>query len=384
MVLIRVVVIAVFHPDVAWRGFAAHAAHQLPAQRQPESDFRDHVYPPGLQHRIRPSPSPNASNPASSPTGNVDTIEAATAIQPVAMPSPDRSAPAAFYPEDPAGRELLLRPPRALDLHGCPQHRGRTGRPASARSSTTRWPRSPARSASPLNARSSAAGQAVLARSTSKSSATTSTPSAARRKALYDVLAPKYGYAKVQPDPLNFNLAGPEIQFRPNPVRTGELGIDNQSLGLAVRSLVDGLVIGDYRLAGESIDLLLTQPSGLRPQHRPSDQHPVGGGRQRRPDPRVAHLRRSASSSETTAPQQINRIDTQRSITFSITPPPEMPLALAVQDIQDTVSAAREPPAKSIPPSSPAPRAAPTSFRKSVARCLAPGRVLTPTRCSAS
>ena len=82
-------------------------------------------------------------------------------------------------------------------------------------------------------------------------------------QSIYDILAPKYGYAKVQPDPLNFNLAGPEVQFRPDPIRTGDLGISTRDLGLAVRALVDGLQIGDYRLAGESIDLLITPPPRL-------------------------------------------------------------------------------------------------------------------------
>ena len=44
----------------------------------------------------------------------------------------------------------------------------------------------------------------------------------------------------------------------------------------------------------------------------------------------------------TTAPQQINRIDTQRSITFSITPPPEVPLQDAVDDIESTIASLTE------------------------------------------
>jgi HAE1 family hydrophobic/amphiphilic exporter-1 len=38
-----------------------------------------------------------------------------------------------------------------------------------------------------------------------------------------------------------------------------------------------------------------------------------------------------------TAPQQINRIDTQRSISFSVTPPPEVPLEQAVNDIEGMI-----------------------------------------------
>jgi len=155
--------------------------------------------------------------------------------------------------------------------------------------------------------------------------------------AIYNVLAPQYGYDKVQPDPLNFNLAGPEVQFRPDPIRTGDLGINTQELGLAMRALVDGLEIGDYRLSGESIDLLLTKHPdfALTTDRLPSTPLAVmdSDGQTR-----VLPISALGDFVPTTAPQQINRIDTQRSIKFSVTPPPDVPLAVAVQDIEDTIA----------------------------------------------
>lgn len=159
--------------------------------------------------------------------------------------------------------------------------------------------------------------------------------------AVYNVLAPKYGYDKVQPDPLNFNLSGPEVQFRPDPIRTGDLGISTQELGLAMRALVDGLEIGDYRLSGESIDLLLTKHPDFE---MTTDQLPTTPLAVLDSDGQTRVLPISALGEfvPTTAPQQINRIDTQRSITFSVTPPPDVPLATAVQDIEETIAGLSE------------------------------------------
>ncbi|MEM1447088.1 MAG: efflux RND transporter permease subunit [Planctomycetota bacterium] len=156
-------------------------------------------------------------------------------------------------------------------------------------------------------------------------------------EAVYMTLAPRYGFDKVQPDPLNFNLSGPEVQFRPDPIRTGDLSINTQDLGLAMRSLVDGLEIGDYRLSGESIDLLLTKHPDFE---LTTDQLPTTPLAVLDSDGQTRVLPISALGDfvPTTAPQQINRIDTQRSITFSVTPPPEVPLAVAVEDIENTIA----------------------------------------------
>ena len=274
--------------------------------------------------------------PGIKPYWDVDTVEQATAIQPVAMPNLDPTAPTQFYPQVPpvenyffvrfgpqifmgarSGDDELVAPLSSiLDSSmasipgsiGFSQQRSIFGRGASGTSS--------------IDLEILGEDLATL-----RSSA----------EALYNTLAPKYGFAKVQPDPLNFNLAGPEVQFRPDPARTGELGIDNQSLGLAVRSLIDGLVIGDYRLAGESIDLLLARdPSmDMSPDRLASTPLAVADSDGQT---RVLPLSALGEFINTTAPQQINRIDGQRSVTFSITPPPEMPLASAVSDIQQTVT----------------------------------------------
>ena len=274
--------------------------------------------------------------PGIEPYWNADTVEQATAIQPVAMPSPDPSAPPQFYPQVPPvenyffvrrGPQIFMGARSSDDELVAPLGSILDGAMASIPGSIG------------FSSQRSIFGRGASGTSSIDLEILGDDLGTLRQSAdaLYNTLAPKYGFAKVQPDPLNFNLAGPEIQFRPDPARTGELGIDNQSLGLAVRSLIDGLIIGDYRLAGESIDLLLARDPDmdLTPDRLASTPLAVADS-----DGQTRVLPMSALGEfiQTTAPQQINRIDGQRSITFSITPPPEMPLATAVADIQDTVA----------------------------------------------
>ncbi|MEM1109697.1 MAG: efflux RND transporter permease subunit [Planctomycetota bacterium] len=275
--------------------------------------------------------------PAVEPYWNVDTVEAATAIQPVAIPNPEAppDAEPEYYSAVPPVENYFFVRSGATIFMG-------------ARSGDDELvaPLSPILE----NAMSSIPGsigfafqRSIFGGGASGSSSIDlellGTDLVALRRsadALYNVLAPRYGYGEVQPDPLNFNLAGPEVQFRPDPIRAGDLGISVRDLGDAVQSLVDGLEIGDYRLEGESIDLLLTRHPDF---DLTTDQLPTTPLAVRDSDgaTRVLPISALGEFIPTTAPQQINRIDTQRSIKFAITPPPEMPLAVAIEDIENTV-----------------------------------------------
>ncbi len=46
-------------------------------------------------------------------------------------------------------------------------------------------------------------------------------------------------------------------------VRAKEVGIDVSALGAGVRALVDGLNVGDFRLQGEAIDMLVMADPAL-------------------------------------------------------------------------------------------------------------------------
>ncbi|MCK4873029.1 MAG: efflux RND transporter permease subunit [Phycisphaerales bacterium] len=148
--------------------------------------------------------------------------------------------------------------------------------------------------------------------------------------AVYMELVQRYGVTSAVPSPANFNLPGPEIQVLPDLVRLSELGLTTEDLGLAVRAIGDGAIVGEYHIAGEAIDLKIiskdsvgqTTIEGLRdvPLAAPTGHIvPIGS---------VADVRRLAS------PQQIARVGRQRAVSFQVTPPEGMALETIISDIE--------------------------------------------------
>ncbi len=160
-------------------------------------------------------------------------------------------------------------------------------------------------------------------------------------------LMQKYGPYAIRPDPMNFNLQGPELQVRVNQVRASELGINNTSLGAGVQALVDGLIIGDYRYKGQSIDLKV-----VRTPERVIDVESLKsvplvvtdktGGKS------VVPLESIATLAVGDSPQQINRIEQLRAVTLIVNVPANMPLESATREIRDDIRKMRE--AHVIPP----------------------------------
>jgi len=277
--------------------------------------------------------------PGIEPYWKVQTTEAATKIQQVAIPNPDPAAEPRYYDAVPPVDNYFFVRFGSIIFMGASSKDPELVQPLSTILDTSMAgiPGSIGFSAQSSIFGRGASGTSAITLEILGSDLDTLRQSA---EALYDVLAPKYGYGKVRPDPLNFNLAGPESQFHPDPIRTGDLGINTRDLGAAVRAMVDGLEIGDYRLAGESIDMLLTRHPDFK---LTIDQLPATPIAVHDSDgqTRVLPLSSLGRFLPTTAPQQINRIDGQRSITFSITPPQDVPLQVAVDDIEATVAQLR-------------------------------------------
>ncbi|MCC7204128.1 MAG: efflux RND transporter permease subunit, partial [Phycisphaeraceae bacterium] len=159
-------------------------------------------------------------------------------------------------------------------------------------------------------------------------------------EALYMALMQRYGQAAIRPDPLNFNLTGPELQVKIDRVKAADLGVDVAALGLGVQALVDGAIVGDYRYQGKSIDLLMTRDPSfeLTPQTLamvPVAISPASGGG-------TVPLSSIATLAPTQAPQQIKRIEQRRAITLTVAPPREVPLEQTTAEIQSMIEPMRQ------------------------------------------
>ncbi len=159
--------------------------------------------------------------------------------------------------------------------------------------------------------------------------------------ALRGALIESYGPTNVQPSPANFDKAGRELRVKTDLVRASHLGVDVAALGAGIRALVDGLYVGDYRLGGESIDILaVRKPSiplapdqiGDMPLAYRKDDGALG----------VVPLSSIATFTREQAPQEIRRIDELRTVTLEVSPPDTLPLETVTQQIEDKVAELRQ------------------------------------------
>lgn len=150
-----------------------------------------------------------------------------------------------------------------------------------------------------------------------------------------------YGPQNIQPTPGNFDLPAREFQIKIDRVKAVELGVDVAGLGRAVNAMVDGVIVGDFRDGGNSIDILAKSEDGLK--YTPDELFALPLA-YRTSDGRVGTIPLSAIATQARAdsPQSIQRIEERRAVTLAVSPPDEVPLELAeaeLRKIQDELEA---------------------------------------------
>ncbi|WP_428389668.1 efflux RND transporter permease subunit [Mucisphaera sp.] len=155
-----------------------------------------------------------------------------------------------------------------------------------------------------------------------------------------EVLA-DYGPMAVQPDPTNFDRPAREIRFTIDRVKAADLGIDVQALGNAVAALVDGVIVGDFRIAGESIDIRAMANANIAGEPERIADLPLA---YRTPSGELGVIPVSsvATFSYAQAPQQILRIEEQKAVTLTVTPPDNVALETATNDLNATIASLRQ------------------------------------------
>jgi len=164
---------------------------------------------------------------------------------------------------------------------------------------------------------------------------------------LFKRLGKDYGFETLRSTPGNFDLPGPELRVIIDEVRAKDLQIDTASMGLGVQALIDGAIIGDYRIAGKSVDLLLVRDPGYDLSADAISQVPIAA-RDKAGNPMTVPLSTIASFERVDAPQTIQRIEEQRSVTLSFSPPGDTPLEAVMARI-DSIKAEMEA-SDAIPP----------------------------------
>ena len=165
--------------------------------------------------------------------------------------------------------------------------------------------------------------------------------------ALFGALGQKYGMQNLRPNPGNFNVPGPELRLIIDEVRAKDLQIDTASLGLGTQALIDGAIVGDYRLGGKSIDLLLVRDPKFELTAENIGQIPIAA-RDKAGNITTVPLSTIARFERADAPQTIQRIEEQRSVTIEFSPPADQPLEAIQGQIAELIAGLRQ--GGAIPP----------------------------------
>jgi HAE1 family hydrophobic/amphiphilic exporter-1 len=148
-----------------------------------------------------------------------------------------------------------------------------------------------------------------------------------------------------RPTPANFNLGRPEVQIHPSRERTADLGMTVRDVGLIIDACVEGAYVGEYRFqGGDTIDIRL--------KVRGQDERPTQNLAQvpiATPTGRVVPLSAAVTLLDTTALEQIYRVERQRAVTLSINPPETITLQRAIEHVEQIEAQLRD--AGAIPPS---------------------------------
>ncbi len=133
--------------------------------------------------------------------------------------------------------------------------------------------------------------------------------------------------------PANFALGRPELRIVPDRERAADVGLGVREIGQAVEACVDGNYVGDFRTEDDKrIDIGLYIAG-----QRERDLEAIGGIPLYTPIGRVVPLSSVARMVDTTAPEQIIRIERERAVSLSVQPPDAMALEQAVAIIQGEI-----------------------------------------------
>lgn len=140
-----------------------------------------------------------------------------------------------------------------------------------------------------------------------------------------------FSQGAVRAEPANFNIDEQEFRVRIND-RGRELGLSTEALGTAVRGLFDGAYVGEYKLAGQTVDLVIVPPGGRLDFKESLADIPIAT-----PTGDIVPIDSVVEFVPSLAPQQIQRLEELPSVTIHVRPPEGKALETVMTDIQDNI-----------------------------------------------
>ncbi|MEM1424108.1 MAG: efflux RND transporter permease subunit, partial [Planctomycetota bacterium] len=140
---------------------------------------------------------------------------------------------------------------------------------------------------------------------------------------------PRFGFPSLSGTPANFNLSQLETQLRVTELGR-ELGLRAADMGTAVRAFFDGAYAGDFQTENEAIDIRLLPRGGRLDQRSSIADIPIAT-----PAGPVVPLSQLVRFEETTAPQEIVRVEELPAIRLAVKLPDGLPVAEGTRTISE-------------------------------------------------
>ena len=133
--------------------------------------------------------------------------------------------------------------------------------------------------------------------------------------------------AQVRPVP-GLAIAEPELQLVPDDRRITAAGLDRATVANIVRAVTSGTFVGEYFDGNERMDMILKGPTWTSPDELASMPiaTPLAG---------IQSLGELTDIQRTVGPTQLQRVNGQRTLTLSVTPPAEMTVQEALDRLRD-------------------------------------------------
>ena len=141
-------------------------------------------------------------------------------------------------------------------------------------------------------------------------------------------IMPRREGTRMRPRP-SLSLGSPEIRVTPNRVNLADNGVSTQALGQTLDALNDGLRVAEITVDGKRIDLTLRGPKHHIEATQDINNLPVVTK-----SGQIVPASSLSTIDVTTGPSEIRHREQLRTITLQINPPADMPLEVAMKNIQ--------------------------------------------------
>jgi multidrug efflux pump subunit AcrB len=133
--------------------------------------------------------------------------------------------------------------------------------------------------------------------------------------------------AQVRPIP-GLAIAEPELQLVPNDRRITAAGLDRATIANIVRAVTSGTFVGEYFDGNDRMDMILKGPTWSSPSELASMPiaTPLAG---------IQTVGELTDIQRTVGPSQLRRVNGQRTLTLSVTPPADMTVQEALENLRD-------------------------------------------------